>query len=156
MKPELIGDLVIAILIIVVGTILYVKISSLQTSALATIPKTPVNNQSNTLFSSTQYANIAYIIFPNKSTSPNAAVVTSDFNLTTTKFQNGSTSVVIKFMPSGTIYNVTVAQGYKLYFIDKFTTDDGIGGDQHSSDDGYALVDPNGYMIYVKYPIPNV
>jgi hypothetical protein len=107
------------------------------------------------LFDNTMYAGAAYMIFPNRSTSPQATVASSDYVMSVSQNGNGTSTLSLNFTDSGVVYNVTVKNDQKVYFIDANLGDDNIGGDHYyTGDDGYAVVDSNGYIVSVDYPLP--
>lgn len=108
-----------------------------------------------TLFSSFQYAPYSYLISGNATLSASGKIATGDFNLTTIVLQNASTKYSMKFDEIGTVYNVTVGHGSKLYYIDTNLADDMHGADASFGDDGYAVVNSTGYVVAYKYPLPS-
>ncbi|MDE1804837.1 MAG: hypothetical protein KGH59_03580 [Candidatus Micrarchaeota archaeon] len=111
----------------------------------------PVNR---TLFSNTQYAAFAYQIFPAVSLSQNGKVATSDVVISNSSTPGQLMLVYMNFTGSGTSYSSLVGPGDTLYFIDQNLGDDSPSHDANSGEDGYALVDSQGYVISVNYPLP--
>lgn len=112
------------------------------------------NSSNKTLFSSSQYYPFSYLISDNASLSSQGQVATADFNLTHVELQNGSIEYKLAFRDTGLTYNVTLQKGDKLYFIDTNVVDDSPGADHSTLDDGYAVVDVNGYVVMLNYPLP--
>ena len=108
-----------------------------------------------TQFSSSRYAASSYLISGNATLSSSGQIATGDFNLTEKPIANGSVEYSIKFDESGTVYNVTVGSGDRLYYIDSNLADDMKGADLSLGDDGYAVVNATGYVVAFKYPLPN-
>jgi len=106
-----------------------------------------------TQFSSFQYASSSYLMSGNATLSASGKIATGDFNTTTTSFPNGSTKYSLKFDEIGTVYNVTIGRGDKLYYIDTNLADDMKGADASFGDDGYAVVNSTGYIVAYKYPL---
>ena len=112
-------------------------------------------NAVGTPFSSFQYASSAYLISGNATLSASGKIATGDFNLAAAQLDNGSTEYSIKFDEIGTVYNVTIAHGDKLYFVDTNLADDTPGSDMSLGDDGYAVVNSTGCIVAFKYPLPS-
>lgn len=108
-----------------------------------------------TQFSSFPFASSSYLISGNATLSASGKIATEDFNTTTKQLANGSTLYSLKFDELGTVYNVTIAKGDKLYYIDTNLADDAPGSDMSIGDDGYAVVNSTGYITIFKYPLPN-
>ncbi|MGD0510493.1 MAG: hypothetical protein ABSA33_01505 [Candidatus Micrarchaeaceae archaeon] len=105
-------------------------------------------------FSSFKYAQYAYLISANATLSSSGKVATEDFNLTSMQLSNGSTKYSMKFDEVGTVYNVTMGRGSKLYYIDTNLADDMPGSDASFGDDGYVVVNSTGYIVAYQYPLP--
>jgi hypothetical protein len=97
------------------------------------------------LFSNQPYAPYSYLIYPGTPSSQAQAAL-SGFMMSTTKLQNGSATVTLVFVSTGTNQTVVMKPGYKLYFIETSMGDDSFGGESSLGDDGYVTVDPNGYI----------
>ncbi|MDE1850597.1 MAG: hypothetical protein KGH54_02265 [Candidatus Micrarchaeota archaeon] len=110
----------------------------------------PVNR---TLFSSTQYAAFSYQIFPAVGLSQSGKIATSDVMVSSSSMPNQSTLVYMNFTGSNTSYSALVGAGDTLYFIDQNLGDDSQVHDANSGEDGYALVDSQGYVISINYPL---
>ncbi|HVA82897.1 MAG TPA: hypothetical protein VNF06_01910 [Candidatus Aquilonibacter sp.] len=169
----MIGGGVVVVLIIAVAVYSFSMsgTSSPQTTTIQGIitnPTTTVaanNSTSNTttsiaptttvgvLFNSTAHASSSYQIFPVVELSQNGKTATSDFTLSQRPVGAG-TSVTMTFMESGLNYSVIVNPGETLYFIDTNLGDDNPSFDGNSGDDGYALVDSNGYIVSTQFPLP--
>ena len=110
---------------------------------------------SGTLFSSFRFAQSSYLISENATLSASGKVATGDFNMTTAQLANGSTEYSLKFGETGAVYNATVGRGEKLYYIDTNLGDDASSSDVYLGDDGYAVVNATGYIVTLRYPLPN-
>lgn len=102
-------------------------------------------NSSKVLFSNTQYAQYAYLIYPGQMTQQ-AQSAFSGFNLTTSSLQNGSTNLTITLIGSNQAQSISLKPNYKLYIIETSFGDDGFHFDSSLGDDGFVVVDPNGYV----------
>ncbi|HVA82966.1 MAG TPA: hypothetical protein VNF06_02275 [Candidatus Aquilonibacter sp.] len=129
----------------------------LQTTTVAqtntTTQSTTIVPVNKTLFSGTQYAAFSYQIFPAVSLSQNGKTATSDVIISNSSMPNQSTLVYMNFTGSNASYSVLVGPGDTLYFIDQNLGDDSPVHDANSGEDGYALVDSQGYLISVNYPL---
>ncbi len=123
--------------------------------ASTTIGTTTIESRNATLYSNTPYYGASAEIYPTKNLSYGGQIAVSNFNQYNKTLQNGSAQVQLAFN-SGATYNITAGPGDKLYFIDGSLGDDSPGGDNgYTGEDGYALVDPSGYVITIVYPLAN-
>ncbi len=118
-----------------------------QTTQYTTAPATV---QNATLFNTTQYYPYSYLISGGANLS--ASPATSDFTLSSANGTGGNVTYTISFKGTSSAYNITMGKGDSLYYIDMAPADDGPA-DHSTGDDGYAVVDPTGHMISLKYPI---
>ncbi len=102
-------------------------------------------NSSKILFSSTQYFSYSYVIYPGP-VSQQAQSALAGFNLTSTKLQNGTADVKISLIGTNQNQSLVLQPNYKLYIIETTFGDDGFRFDSALSDDGFVVVDPNGYI----------
>ena len=103
------------------------------------------SNSSKVLFSSTQYAQYSYQVYPG-SLSQQAKAAMSGFNISYSALQNGSTSISITLQGTGQSQAITLRPGYKLYVVEASFGDDGYTFDSALGDDGFIMVDPSGYL----------
>ncbi len=159
---------VIVVVIVVAGAFLLLNHPAYnsQTTSAATTTASPTTANTNTsvttsiagnqsmaeLFNNSQYFPYAYLISGNAALSSAGIAATSDFNISTTGLQNGSTMYVLRFKGSGAVYNITMAHGDKLYYIDRNLGDDSAT-DITTGDDGYAVVNATGYIVALQYPL---
>lgn len=168
-RNAIIGGIVVVVVIAAIAAFAWSANAPMQTSASTTIAlattvlgnqttiQTTIQSTTTTLgpqFNSTQYATSAYQIYPAASLSQNGKIATSDFNASSILLPGAFVTVYINFTDTKASYNVTLNPGYKLYFIDSSLGDDSPAHDGLSSDDGYAIVDQNGYLVSMKYPLP--
>ncbi|MDE1860055.1 MAG: hypothetical protein KGH67_06045 [Candidatus Micrarchaeota archaeon] len=112
---------------------------------------TTTHTQSGSIpFNQSQYFQSAYLVDSN---SGDAQVALQNVNITTKTLSNGSVEYSFVFLETNAIYNITIANGEKLYFIDTNLADDGTR-DTSVGDEGYAIVSASGYIISVQYPLP--
>jgi len=173
MNSKIIIGAIIVVIIIVAGIALAAMNGSAPQRGSSTIPQsttilqtttvsqTNVTTQSTTivpvnrtLFSSTQYAAFAYQIFPVVNLSQNGKIATSDLVISNSSTPGQLTLVYMNFTGSNTSYSTLVGPGDTLYFIDQNLGDDNPAHDANSGEDGYALVDSQGYVISINYPLP--
>jgi hypothetical protein len=117
--------------------------SGVQSSISA--PNQTATNSSRVLLSSTQYSQYAYQIYPGP-LSQQAQSALAGFNVTTTVAQNGSTKISLALSGSNQYQYVSLKPGYKLYIIETAFGDDGYHFDSSLGDDGFVMVDQNGYI----------
>lgn len=115
-----------------------------QPNALAS-SQGPSGNSSKVLLSSTQYAQYAYQAYPGP-LSHQARAALSGFNLTYTTLQNSSIAITVRLDGTSQYQNMILAPGYKLYVVEATLGDDGLNFDSSLGDDGFVIVDPNGYL----------
>ncbi len=109
-----------------------------------TAPAQNSTNASKVLFSSTQYAPYSYLVYPGPLSSQ-SRVALAGFNLTAAQLKNGTANVTIRAI-GGQLQYVLIKPDYKLYVIETTFGDDGRNFDSSYGDDGFVLVDPNGYV----------
>ena len=148
------GVLAVVIVLAAVTAFGYHAAPSSSTTIPAAVQSGQTNSSQSQLFSASRYYDSAYQISNGSALSPQGRVAASDFNLTSKQLQNGSAQYTIAFVDSTAVYNVTIQNGQKLYFIDSNLADDGVGSDKSSGDDGYAIVNASGYIVAMKYPLP--
>lgn len=115
------------------------------TKASTTAPSSSGQNTSKTLFADTQYAPYSYQIYPGP-LSQQAQSALSGFNMTTTMLQGGSANVTLSLAGTNQSKSMILGQNYKLYIIETTFGDDGFHFDSSLGDDGFVIVDPNGYV----------
>lgn len=103
-------------------------------------------NSTGILFSGSQYAPYSYII-SDPTLSQQAMQAISGFNVTRTVLSNGSVSITLTYIASGSSKNVILAPGYKMYFLEGAFADDNFRGDTNIGDDAYLVVNSNGYIV---------
>lgn len=146
------------IIVLIVGTaVFYLGNSYNKSPSSAKSGGSPsgqvTSNSTATLFSSSRYAPVSYLLSGN-TTGLSGQTATSDFNLSVTQ-QSAAALYTLTFKDTGAVYNVTVPSGDKLYYIDQNVADDSPSSDHYASDDGYAVVNANGYIVTLLYPLPN-
>ena len=117
-------------------------------STQATVASTPnqtTTNSSKTLFASTQYYPYSYAIYPSPISQQGQAAL-AGFNLTATPLQNGSTEIKLMLIGTNQYQSIVLKPNYKLYIIETTFGDDGYRFDSSLGDDGFVVVDPNGYV----------
>ncbi len=103
-------------------------------------------NSSGTLFSSTQVSGYSYQIYPGQ-ISPQARAALTGFNMSQYALANGSEMVNISLSGTNQQQSIVLKPGYKLYIIETTFGDDGYHFDSSLGDDGFVMVDPNGYVV---------
>jgi hypothetical protein len=101
-------------------------------------------NSSKTLFADTQYAPYSYLISSGQLSQQAQAALTG-FNMTV-KQSNGTKLITMALAGTSTNSTFTVPKGYSLYIVETTFGDDGYGYDSSLGDDGFVLVDSNGYV----------
>ncbi len=104
------------------------------------------HNSSSTLFSSTPYAPYSYVVYPGP-VSSQAQAALAGFNLTATTLANSSALISIALLGSAQSQSLTLQPGYRLYIVEATFGDDGYHFDSSLGDDGFVVVDPNGYVV---------
>jgi hypothetical protein len=102
-------------------------------------------NSSKVLFSSTQYFPYSYLVYPGL-VSQQAQSAMAGFNLTSNVLQNNTTEVKISITGTNQYQSIMLKPNYKLYIIETSFGDDGFHYDSSLADDGFVVVDQNGYI----------
>jgi hypothetical protein len=157
MKLKTVASIIIVVLV-VFGLALIASRGSGPHSSISTTNNNNTNNSSNNtqanppgstntsmLFSDQPYAPYSYLIYPG-TPSPQSQAALSGFSMSTTQLQNGSARITLTFISTGDNQTMILKQGYKLYFIETSFGDDAFGGESSLGDDGYVIVNPNGYV----------
>jgi hypothetical protein len=116
--------------------------SNQTNSALSTVS----TNSSKILFSTTQYAQYSYLVYPGQISQQAQAALTG-FNMTATMLQNSSTEVRLALIGTSQYKSLILKPNYELYIIEIAFGDDGYHFDSSLGDDGFVVVDPNGYVV---------
>ena len=103
-------------------------------------------NSSKILFENTQYAPYSYLIYPGP-ISQQAHAALAGFNITTTTLQNSSTEIKLSLIGTGQYQSLILKPNYKLYIIETTFGDDGYRFDSSLGDDGFVIVDSDGYIF---------
>ncbi len=143
----LIVFVVIVVAIALVGTGYYIgKGSNSTTTAKGTTTTYAAANTSAILFSSSQYAHMAYVLYP--STPGSAQYQAAGFNVSITQAVNGSIVAMISSLSDPTVNSTfTFNNTDTLYFIDSSLGDDSPPSGEYSlGDDGVILVNSTGYI----------
>lgn len=106
---------------------------------------TQAGNQSGVLFASTQYAPYSYQVYPGP-LSQQARAALSGFNVTTAALRNSSVEITVTLLGSGQQQSMTLKPGYRLYVVEAAFGDDSFHSDYSLGDDGFVIVDQNGYV----------
>ncbi len=145
------GAAVLFVIIIVIGAIAFTGYYKAQTAQINISAQSgqktvaQAANSSKTLFSSTQYFPYAYQVYPGP-TSQQAQAALAGFNITSAALQNSSTKITLSLLGSGQQQSMILKPGYKLYLIETTFGDDGFHFDSSLGDDGFVIVDQNGYL----------
>ncbi len=121
------------------------QINSTNSSTQAAAQNQTQPNIQKILFVSTQYAPYSYQIYPGP-VSQQAQAALSGFNLTSSVLQNGTTDVRLSLTGTGSYQTVALKPDYKLYIVETTFGDDGYQFDSSLGDDGFVVVDQNGYV----------
>jgi hypothetical protein len=152
MNTKLIGG--ILILALIVGAFAFILVGhqgtsgtliNSQNSQQAAPSNQTSTNSSKVLFANTQYAPYSYQIYP-EPISQQAASALAGFNITSIQLQNSSSEVKLSLTATNQSHILIIKPGYKLYIIEATFGDDGYHFDSSLGDDGFVLVDPNGYV----------
>ncbi len=103
------------------------------------------SNSSKVLFASTQYAQYSYLISGN-SLSQAASSALSGFNISVVALANGTKEITVSVAGAATGKAFDVAKGYRLYIVETTFSDDSFHFDSSLGDDGFIMMDPNGYV----------
>ena len=116
-------------------------------TAPATPPATSGNQNGQVKFSTSPYAQFAYLVSGN-TLSPEAQRALTGYELVKTKLPNGDAQITLRstsFPVPDQIYTLT--PGESLYFIDYVLGDDTQPRDYSPNDDKAIVVDQNGYIV---------
>lgn len=115
-----------------------------QAAGASTANQTTTNT-SKVLFAGTQYYPYSYLIYPGP-VSQQAQSALAGFNLISTTLQNSTAKITLTLVGSGQSQSIMLKPNYKLYIIETTFGDDGYHFDSSLGDDGFVVVDPNGYV----------
>lgn len=120
----------------------------LKSSGTTTIASSvnAVQGNSSMLFSNQPYAQYSYLI-SGSNISQQAQYALAGFNMSTTTLPNGTTAVTLTVIGTNVYKTIDLAKGYKLYIVEGTFGDEGYRFDSSLSDDGFVVVDPNGYVV---------
>ncbi|MGD0510889.1 MAG: hypothetical protein ABSA33_03530, partial [Candidatus Micrarchaeaceae archaeon] len=138
----------VAVLIVIIGAVAFFGINhviSKKQTNTTTIQGSANPNSSKTLFASSQYARYSYQVYPGP-ISQQAQAALSGFSLNSTALQNGSTGVKISIVGSSQSQTLVLKPNYKLYIVETSFGDDASHFDASLGDDGFIIVDTNGYI----------
>ncbi len=122
-------------------------INATRTSPVSASPQPHSQaNSSRVLFSGTQYAQYSYLIYPGPP-SQQAQAALSGFSLNESASANGIENLTITLIGTGQSRSLLALPGYKLYMIETTFGDDGFHFDSSLGDDGFVMVDGNGYIV---------
>lgn len=152
MNVKIIAGVAIMLIIIVVGVVAFSGHHGTSTALINTTSNThgtttgnQTINASKTLFSSTQYYPYSYQIYPGP-ISQQAQSALAGFNITSTVLQNSTAKITLTLSGSGQGQTIMLKPNYKLYIIETTFGDDGFHFDSSLGDDGFVVVDQNGYL----------
>ncbi len=138
--------------LIAVGAVLVIVLASLA-FALMSISGSGTQQQANSstttapiAFATSQFAPYSYLISGNNLTYQ-AKDALVGYTMQKTAFSDGSVNITISVNGTNATQSVVVKPGYKLYVVETSFGDDGGGFDSSRADDGFVLVDPNGYLV---------
>ncbi len=152
-KKVLIGIAAFA-LIMVIGGVAFVAHNGTSTALLNTSGTQPqsasatnqtAQNSSKVLFANTQYAPYSYEVYPGP-VSQQAQAALAGFNLTASALQNRSTDLTVTLVGTNQYQSILLKPSYKLYIVETTFGDDGFHFDSSLGDDGFVVVDQNGYV----------
>lgn len=112
--------------------------------------KTAGSNSTNStvpvVFANSNLAPYSYLVSgDNLSASAQAAL--AGYTLKRIAEPDGSVNMTIGVQGGGAPQNITIQQGYKLYIVETAFSDDSSAYDSSFADDGFVLVNPNGYIV---------
>jgi hypothetical protein len=153
MDSKVIAVLAVVLIIIAAGIVVlggYHTTPTAQINPTANTGKSVTGNQttntSKTLFSSTQYYQYAYLIYPGPM-SQQAQTALTGFNLTSAVLQNSTAKITLTVAGTNQSQSLMLKTNYKLYVIETTLSDDNFHFDSSLGDDGFVVVDPNGYIV---------
>ncbi len=155
MQSKIIGGgiiiliLIVAVYFIITGIVAPGHGSTQTTSGTTTAA---AGNSSSALFSSSQYAQYSYELYPNMSTAGQAHIVNSDFNFSVRNNTNGTVTATLRFS-TGAVYSVAVPAGSTLYHIDESAGDDSPTVEYSTAEDGLVVVNSSGYITALEFPL---
>lgn len=148
------GAAVVAIVIVAIALLaLNTMPAPPAMTATTTVASGQQRGQGTQPFSSSPYYQNAYLISGNTTLSASGQAATSDFSLAVNDLGNGTAVYTLVFVDTGAEYNVTLTSGQSLYYIDSNLGDDSPTADSFHLDDGYVVVDANGYIVSQSYPL---
>lgn len=149
------GVVIVIVVVLALAVVAFNSGSSPSTGAVTTTLNTSSGGQQAQLFSSSQYYQNSHLISGNATLSASGQAATSDFNITSTALSNASVEYTLVFVGTHATYNVTLAPGDSLYYIDSTLGDDSPSADSFHLDDGYVVVNSSGYIVSQVYPLPS-
>lgn len=149
----LLGTGVLAVIAALIVVSLYTGHAASNSAGTSAGPQAPqtstvgqTGNNSKILFANTQYAPYSYLAYPGQP-SQQAKLALSGFNLTANQLLNGSAKISITIVGTTQSQSLLLMPNYKLYVIETTFGDDSLNFDSSYGDDGFVVVDPNGYIV---------
>ncbi len=105
---------------------------------------TPQANVSGPLFSSEPYYGYSYLIYPGNISSQSRSAL-DGYNMALSQGPNGAENITLSTQGRGG--TVTLQAGERLYIVETSFGDDASGYEGSVGDDGFVMVDQNGYVV---------
>ncbi|MDE1870908.1 MAG: hypothetical protein KGI06_01580 [Candidatus Micrarchaeota archaeon] len=103
-------------------------------------------NSTGVLLADEPYAPYSYLV-SGSNMSQQAAYAMDGFNMSSMTLSNGTRTITITVIGTNVYKNIELAQGYRLYVVETSFGDDSYRFDSSLGDDGFVIVNPNGYVI---------
>ena len=103
-------------------------------------------NGSGTLFASQPYASYSYLIAPGN-VSQQSRLALDGYNMTVSSQLDDSEAVTLFVVGTNSNRHIALTSGEKLYIVEASFGDDGPNYDGSLADDGFVVVDRNGYVV---------
>lgn len=152
-----VGLVIIAIAVIIVAAVAILALSyyspnrkSLSPSSTTSI-QSSLNNATETLFNSTNYAQFSYLIYPGNMSQQAAQAMDGYSMASNASNVSNSSEITLENLGSKSNITITLSNSYKLYKVDTSFGDDTPNFDSSRVDDSFIIVNPKGYVVKVFY-----
>lgn len=106
----------------------------------------PNSSQSAPLFSSEPYYSSSYLIAPGN-LSQQSRTALDGYNMVVDRLANGYENITLSVGGTKASGVLALSPGSKLYIVETSFGDDGPGYDGSLADDGFVVVNQNGYVV---------
>jgi hypothetical protein len=140
------GGVIALIAVVLIGALSLGSQGSHSVSSSASSTIAQQGGSTGTLFSSEPYYGYSYLISPGN-LSRQSKLALDGYSMAVNPNVNGSQNVTLSVLGTSISGTLTMSQGEKLYIVETSFGDDAPSYDSSLGDDGFVLVDANGYVV---------